>query len=561
MAGNFNGNADLVNSATSLGNYGTPEVYLGDGDGTFSGQSYLWAYEGGDSANVAGDFNHDGNLDVAYQMYEPPGSFLVDELGDGNGTFEMSQGMGVVIVPTMLVTDDFNNDGVLDLALVGGGLQILLGNGDGTFTPAATQPVVTTVDPVSVTAGDFNGDGILDLAIADAGSSALTILQGNGDGTFTQVTGEPALPQPSNFVTTADLNGDGKLDLVFSSAANTISIFLGNGDGTFQPGLIEAMDYAPYGVAVGDFNGDGRLDLAVTNSDDNSVSILRQTPVRTGATVTLASLHNPVTLNQPVNYTAVVWATPTMPTGSVTFEQGATILGIVPLADGQARLTTTFTALGTFSIVASYSGDQNYSAKNSQAVKQVVGRYPSHVEINSSGNISYGQAVTLTSDVSSQAPTQPTGTVTFTTGGTSLGTVPLVTGVAVLTKKNLSAGAYWILATYNGDALNSNGTSENQAQLIVYPAQTATTLTSSPNPSVVGQNVRFKATVSSPTVVPVGTITFTAGATTLGTVSLAKGQATLTTSELPMGATTVTATYNGTSNITGSSGSVVQKVN
>jgi hypothetical protein len=179
--------------------------------------------------------------------------------------------------PVGLVTGDFNNDGILDLALIGvyaeglsGPVAILLGNGDGTFTLAEPQPSVTLVNPVWATAGDFNG------------SNALTILLGNGDGTFTQVSGEPALPQFSNFVTTADLNGDGKLDLVFSNScgysctANTISIFLGNGDGTFQPGFSEAVGNDPQAIGVGDFNGDGRLDLAVTNSSDNTISILLQ---------------------------------------------------------------------------------------------------------------------------------------------------------------------------------------------------------------------------------------------------------------------------------------------
>src|SRR5208283_1836751 len=416
-------------------------------------------------------------------------------------------------------------------------------------------------ESASVVAGDFDGDGILDLAIADAGSTALTILKGNGDGTFTQVSGEPTLSDFSNLVTTADLNGDGKLDLVFfSSVANTISIFLGNGDGTFHAGLIEAMDYAPYGVAVGDFNGDGRLDLAITNSSDNTVSILLQKPAQPGATVTLASLQNPITINTPVNYSAVVWASPTMPAGSVTFKQGATILGTVPLADGQASFMTAFTKAGTFPIVASYSGDQNYPAKNSQAVIQVVTKYATNADQYFSPNPSvYGQAVSLQCYVGSEGPNPPTGTVTFKNGSSLLGTAPLVNGTAILTKKNLPAGTTVITAIYNGDALNSKSSSAPLSQ-VVSLATTTTTVTSSQNPSAEGQNVTFKATVKSPTVVPVGTVTFAAGTTTLGTVSLAGGKASLATSALPAGTTTVTAIYNGTGNIAGSAGSVAQTV-
>jgi hypothetical protein len=263
-------------------------------------------------------------------------------------------------------------------------------------------------------------------------------------------------------------------------------------------------------------------------------------------------------VNQPVTYATVVSASPITPTGSVTFKQGSTILGTVPLDYGQAIFTTTFTKAGSFSIVASYSGDENYPAKNSQAVKQVVNKYTSNTGVASSLNPSaYGQAVNLTSVVTSEAPT---GTVTFKNWASSLGTVPLVDGVALLTKTNLPAGTLPITATYNGDTLDSKSTSPALIQ-VVDQATTTTTVASSPNPSTVGRNVKFTATVKSPTVVAIGTVTFSAGTTTLGTVRLAGGKGSLITSVLPAGTTTVTATYDGTSNITGSSGSVVQTVN
>jgi hypothetical protein len=224
--------------------------------------------------------------------------------------------------------------------------------------------------------------------------------------------------------------------------------------------------------------------------------------------------------------------------------------------------TTTFTNARTFPIVASYSGDENCRAKNSQTVKQVVNKYASYFfYISSDPNPSvYGQVVNLTCYVDNGTQNNlPTGTVTFKNGPFSFGRAPLVNGFALLTKKNLPAGTLSITATYNGDAFNNKSTSPTLSQ-VVSQATTTTTVTSSPNPSVVRQNVTFKATVKSPTVVPVGTVTFTAGTTTLGTLSLAGGKASLTTSALPAGTTTVTATYNGTSNITGSLGSVVQTV-
>ena len=452
---------------------------------------------------------------------------------------------------------DLNGDGKLDIAaLYFPGLLVFLNDGDGTFTqvPGIAFPDVSS--PMVI--GDFTGDGILDLAIGDDQSTALTVLKGNGDGTFTQVDGQPGLPQFSNSITTADVNGDGKLDLVWSGS-NTVSILLGNGDGTFHAGFIQALPDTPSEVAVADFNGDGRLDLALTNSTDNTVSILLQTPAAPGRTITLVSTQNPAYVNQSVTYTAIVVANPTPPTGSVTFTRGATVLGTEVLVNGVAHLTTSYEKDGTFSVFANYSGDQNYRRKTSQTVKQVVNKYISQGNPGSSLSPSvYGQTVNLRCFVSSNAPTPPTGTVTFRNELSWLGTVPIVDGLAILTKKNLPVGTLSITATYNGDILNNKSTST--LTQVVTQATTTTTVTASPNPSIVGQNVTFKATVLSPTVVPVGTVTFTAGTLTLGTVNLANGKASLTTSALPAGTTTVTATYNGTSNISGSGGTVAQKV-
>jgi large repetitive protein len=231
------------------------------------------------------------------------------------------------------------------------------------------------------------------------------------------------------------------------------------------------------------------------------------------------------------------------------------------LSGGSASFTTTTLKVGTTTVTAVYGAGSIFSGSTSNMVTQVVNKYTSNTTVASSLNPSvYGQAVNLTSQVTSASPNQPTGTVTFKNGVSPLGTVPLVNGFALLTKKNLPAGTLSITATYNGDTANKKSTSPTLSQ-VVSQATTTTTVTSFPNPSVVGQSVVFKATVKSPTVIPVGTVTFTAGTTTLGQVSLSGGKASLTTSALPAGKTTVTATYNGTSNITGSSGSVVQTVN
>ena len=286
-AADFNGDGKL-DLLAAWNNQGLEALssYLGNGNGTFTfQQNALFLDVIGPLA--IGDFNRDGKLDFANAGVDLdfPGEFI--SLGNGDGTFTFDDAFGPLdVIPTSAsITGDFNHDGFLDLAITTAGspqVTILLGKGDGTFTAAPTQPATTLVSSPSLVTGDFNGDGILDLAFADSGSTALTVLLGNGDGTFTQKTGEPDAGQTTTFITTADVNGDGKLDLLQISPNNTVLIYLGNGDGTFQTAIETAAGNGATQLAVGDFNGDGRLDLAVTNSSDNTVSLLIQSP---GATV------------------------------------------------------------------------------------------------------------------------------------------------------------------------------------------------------------------------------------------------------------------------------------
>jgi len=179
--------------------------------------------------------------------------------------------------PSGLATADFNGDGKLDLAIVNSGsntVSVLLGNGNGTF--ALKSSPATGQNPSAITVGDFNGDGKLDLAITNQADNTVTVLLGNGDGTF--VATAVALPTGAGPLAlgTADFNQDGRLDLVTTNnVENNGSVLGGNGDGTFTL-LNEGMNtgIGPLSLAAGDFNGDGFLDLAVVNGLDNTISIL-----------------------------------------------------------------------------------------------------------------------------------------------------------------------------------------------------------------------------------------------------------------------------------------------
>jgi len=134
--------------------------------------------------------------------------------------------------------------------------------------------------PLSLAVGDFNGDGKLDLAVAND-DGTVSVLLGNGNGTF-QSAVTYSIGGQVNSVTVGDFNGDGKLDLAvtqFSSNNVGFGILLGNGNGTFQPTVKYSVGQNPNKLIAGDFNGDGRLELAVADSgitNQGAVSVLLQ---------------------------------------------------------------------------------------------------------------------------------------------------------------------------------------------------------------------------------------------------------------------------------------------
>jgi hypothetical protein len=239
-------------------------VLLGNGDGTVQSPAFL--NSGGSAASfVVGDFNGDGKPDIAagnaagYQT--PPAlSFLA---GRGDGTFAAPVVMTIGESASFLAAGDFRGDGKLDLVPAtsqgGNTVGVLLGNGNGTF---ATAPVVTgPAIPTSIAVGDFNGDGKPDL-VTSGGNVA--VLLNNGNGTFRP---GPVLPTQgfTGPVVVADFNGDGKQDIAVASA-DTIYVFLGNGNGTFQaPRIINlGTNELIESMVVGRFVTGGLPDLVVS---------------------------------------------------------------------------------------------------------------------------------------------------------------------------------------------------------------------------------------------------------------------------------------------------------
>ena len=229
-------------------------------------------------AVAVGDFNRDGKLDLAVANSGIGSGNLSVLLGKGNGTFQAAVNYGLgggTPEPASVAVGDFNDDGKLDLVVSNGGrsnVSILLGNGDGTFQTAVNYSVGS--GPYSVAVGDFNGDGRLDLVAANSAANSVSLLLGNGDGTFKSAV-DYAVGSTPFWVAVGDFNRDGKLDLaVANSGSNNVSVLLGKGDGTFEAAINYATGSEPASVAVEDFNGDGKLDLAVANLGSNNVSVL-----------------------------------------------------------------------------------------------------------------------------------------------------------------------------------------------------------------------------------------------------------------------------------------------
>ena len=169
---------------------------------------------------------------------------------------------------------DLNGDGILDLAGTGqNSASVMLGNGDGTFRAKVDYPAAGQAQDLA--AGDFNSDGKLDLAVTiNTPQISLSLLTGNGDGTFNAPIN---FPNTSGFdspaVVATDLNNDSKLDVVIAhqiacftapcTVARTITVMLGNGDGTFQPSREIDVGTGMAEIAVGDFNRDGIKDLGI----------------------------------------------------------------------------------------------------------------------------------------------------------------------------------------------------------------------------------------------------------------------------------------------------------
>ncbi|MGZ5528506.1 MAG: beta strand repeat-containing protein, partial [Limisphaerales bacterium] len=347
--------------------------------------------------------------------------------------------------------------------------------------------------------------------------------------------------------------------VTFKDGATTLGTgTLSSGQATFSTSALSTTSHSITAVYGAD-----------SSFNTSTSSALTQT-VNAGSTTTaVSSSVNPSVSGQSVTFTATVSAVSPAsgtPTGTVTFKDGATTLGTGSLSGGSATFSTSSLSTAAHSITAVYGADSNFNASTSSILTQTVNAASTTTAVTSNHNPSKsGQSVTFTATVSVTSPGSgtATGTVTFKDGGTTLGTGSLNgSGQATYATSSLSVASHSITAEYGGDG-NFNTSASSTLTQTVNAASSATLLTSSANPSVVGQSVTFTATVGAlfpGAGTPTGTVTFKDGATTLGTGTLSGGSATFSTSSLSIASHPITASYGGDGNFNTSASSALSQV-
>ncbi len=414
-----------------------------------------------------------------------------------------------------------------------------------------------------------NGVASLSYTFNSAGTQIITAVY-SGDANFLGGTSSPLQQTVNQASTTTTLTSNLNPSVVGQWVVFTATVSSGGGTPTgtitFMSGTATlGTSTLNNGVASLSytFNSAGPQTITATYSGDanflgGTSPPLQQVVNQAGTATTITSNLNPSVVGQSVTFTAMVSSSGGVPTGTVKFMSGTATLGNATLSNGVASFSYTFSSAGTQTITAVYSGDPNFLGSTSSPLQQVVNQAASTTMLTSNLNPSaVGQSVIFTATVSSNGG-MPTGTVKFTSGATTLGNSTLTNGVATLSYTFNSAGPQTITAAYSGDA-NFLGSTSTPLPQVVVQASTVTTLSSSVNPSQVGQSVIFTATVSSSGGTPTGTVTFMKGNVILGSSTLSGGQASFIAVFLGYGVKSITASYSGDANFVGSASSPLEQ--
>jgi autotransporter-associated beta strand protein len=450
---------------------------------------------------------------------------------------------------------DFNEDGKLDVCTVDNyapapqtALSVLLGNGDGTFHQASGSPFQTEMNTVFgwVVAKDFDGDGHLDLAIVDLDLVVVYTYHGNGDGTFTQTATSPRVGG-SGYLTgmvSGDFNGDGLPDLAIPDIyANAIYLLKNTGGGNFATWTSIP---SPHGgsLAVGDFNGDGKTDIAAGDGQANTVSLF----LGNGDGTFSAGPGSPYTTS--VHHLQLV----------ATDLNGDGKLDVAAVGDDGSShgMVQTFLGVGTGALTpqspTTISGVQGLYFPSATAIKANGG--PIVNDYNHDGSPDLIACALGTNYTAPPEVLLGDGSGSFNDGGPA-------------TQASIQDATSALGGDFNGDGsvdVAVLGNVNNYGSVFAYvnsyqapKTDTTTSLQGPPSPVYMGQQVTFTATVSSVgSGTPTGSVMFKDNGVALADIPLdGNGQATLKTSVLAAGNHTLTATYDGDSSFNPSTSSPV----
>jgi Bacterial Ig-like domain (group 3)/FG-GAP-like repeat len=430
---------------------------------------------------------------------------------------------------TVTITASVPTDATGTITFTSGTLSLGLGtivNGTVSVTTAALTP------PSDLITATYNGDTHYTSAF---GTVTQTVAKADSAPTLTSSL-NPSLPGASvTFTDTLPSNVTGTV--TFTNGATVL------GTSTVTGGVAtvttSTLPLGPDPITA-TYNGDGNFNSSVATLTQN---VAKVTPVVTVSTSGASIFGHSVT---------IIASVPNGPTGTITITSGGVTLGsgTITSSNGTVTITTTVLPAGPDLITATYGGDTTNNTATGTTTQTVAKASPTETLVSSLNPSNFNQSVTFTATL----PTNVTGTVTFTSGTATLGTSTVTNGVATLATAALAAGNDTVTATYNGDTNNNTATASVPQTVKATPV---VTLTSSTNPSAIGQSVTFTATLPSGVT---GTVTFTSGSTALGTFSLTGGAATATTSSLPAGNDPITATYNGDGNNDVATGTLTQIV-
>jgi len=599
--GDFNGDGILDLAVGSItvgfdpgGSVGSVAILSGKGDGTFQQMPGIVTESG--TVVAVSDFNGDGIPDLAISRSD---TGTVDVMqGKGDGTFVQVAEYPVGPDSGAMVVADFNLDGAPDLAIANSGSVAVLMNVSSkginalTTTQLTFSPPAVAGETLKLTASVTGKNGLPTgtITFKEDGTSFATTALASGQ---TQATSPALTVGPHGFTAlyTGDANFDGSLStrLVINVGAATSTTRLTANPGKLgEPVIITATvspqfsgtptgtvqffaDGQPIGIAS--LSG-GQAAVSTTSlslgahlieanySGDQdftaSATTINEHVGKGVSGVALTSSANPGAFGQTVTLTATVTDSEAVtPTGVVVFEDSTTVYGVVTLTGGVAQVSISSLTAGKHKITAQYEGDLSDTAATA-SIQQVINGIPTTASVVTSAQpSSFGQSVTFTATVTSLSGT-PDGTVTFKNGSSVLGTVMLTGGSTQLSVSTLTGGNHIITACYNGSA--TFAASSGSVPQIVEKTTTVTALTSSLNPSPVGQTVTLTAAViSTAAETATGNVTFKDGTTVLGNAVLVNGQAQLSTALLASGTHKITSTFAGNNNF-GSSSAILTQV-